>query len=290
MNKYQFGAIYKITNKLNDEIYVGSTTNDLEVRFIKHKSDAKNRPELSKFYSYMNELGIDNFEIKLIEEYPCDTKEQLRRREGELIQEIGTLNQKIAGRTQAEYEKEYKANHKDKINKRRNERRKENPEKTKAERKKDGALYRERHKEQIQEKAKTKVQCECGGCYTLSHKAEHMQSKKHLKHIGTFNEEEYKNSKRAEQLKNQYDKQKDKLDEEKMKEYKQNWYERNKENMSEKSKERIVCECGMEVCQGAYTRHCKSKHHQNFLKNNIENNVQVPEQEQEVSITQTTSS
>lgn len=42
-----------------------------------------------------------------------------------------------------------------------------------------------------------------------------------------------------------------------MKEYKQNWYERNRNNMSETSNERVVCECGMEICQGAYTRHLK---------------------------------
>ena len=37
--------------------------------------------------------------------------------------------------------------------------------------------------------------------------------------------------------------------------------------MSRKSKERIICECGMEVCRGAYLQHCKSKHHQKFINN-----------------------
>lgn len=30
------------------------------------------------------------------------------------------------------------------------------------------------------EKTKTKIECECGGRYTLSHKSQHMKSKKHL--------------------------------------------------------------------------------------------------------------
>ena len=67
---------------------------DLDKRMIKHKCDAKQRPHLSKFYTYMNEMGIENFEIQLVEDYPCESKEELRRREDEVIQEIGTLNEK----------------------------------------------------------------------------------------------------------------------------------------------------------------------------------------------------
>ena len=44
---------------------------------------------------------------------------------------MAILNQRIAGRTTAEYQKEYRKNKKEKINARRNERRKDNPEKQK---------------------------------------------------------------------------------------------------------------------------------------------------------------
>ena len=37
INKYQSGKIYKITNTINSEVYVGSSTIDLEDRMIKHK-------------------------------------------------------------------------------------------------------------------------------------------------------------------------------------------------------------------------------------------------------------
>ena len=131
MSNYQDGKIYKVVNKLNSEIYVGSTTLDLEKRMIKHKCDAKQRPHLSKFYTYMSELGIDDFDIELIEKCPCENKEELRKREGEIIQEMATLNQRIAGRTTAEYQKEYRKTKKEKINARRNERRKDTPEKNK---------------------------------------------------------------------------------------------------------------------------------------------------------------
>ena len=273
MSNFQEAKIYKVINKLNSEIYVGSTTLDLDKRMIKHKCDAKQRPHLSKFYTFMNETGIDNFEIELIEDYPCETQEELRKREGKIIKAMATLNQRIAGRTPAEYDKEYKKKNKDKINKRRNERRKENPEKTKEEYKKYGKLYRQRHPEKIKEKASERIECECGGSYRRSDKSQHIQSKKHLKALGLFNEEEYKQSKQCEQNKKQYEKYKDKIDEDKAKEQKKNWYEKNKGAMCEKSKERITCECGVEVCKGAYTRHCKSKFHQNYLNNNIESNV-----------------
>jgi hypothetical protein len=47
----------------------------------------------------MNELGIDNFYIELYENYSCSSKEELNRREGEIIRDIGNLNHVIAGRT-----------------------------------------------------------------------------------------------------------------------------------------------------------------------------------------------
>ena len=272
MNNFQDGKIYKVVNKLNSEIYVGSTTMDLDKRMIKHKCDAKQRPHLSKFYTFMNETGIDNFEIELIEDYPCETKEELRKREGNIIKAMATLNQRVAGRTPAEYNKEYRPKNKDKINKRRNERRKENPEKTKADRKKDGALYRQRHPEKIKEKASERVECECGCSYRRSDKSQHIQSKKHLKALGLFNEEEYKQSKRCNKLQNQYEKQKDKIDKKEMKKYKQNYYQYKKDEIRQEAKQRILCDCGKEVCKGAYTRHLKSTFHQDYLNNiNIEN-------------------
>ena len=178
-NKYHKSKIYSIRNTLNDEIYIGSTSSDLCKRMVKHRCMAKQKPEASTFHTYMKENGIDNFYIELEEEYSCENVEQLRKREGEIIREKGTLNKQIAGRSKTEYGKEYKQNNKDKINQRRNERRKENPEKTKEEYKRYGALYRERHPERIKAWHETKVECECGGKYTLSHKAEHLKSKKH---------------------------------------------------------------------------------------------------------------
>ena len=38
MSKYQFGVIYKITNTKNSEVYVGSTTMDIEIRLVENRS------------------------------------------------------------------------------------------------------------------------------------------------------------------------------------------------------------------------------------------------------------
>ena len=178
-NKYYNSKIYSIRNNSNDEIYIGSTSSDLCKRMVKHRSMAKQEPLKTPLHTYMNEHGINNFYIELVEEYTCENIEQLRKREGEIIREIGSLNHRIAGQTKQEYNKEYTQQNRDRINQQRNERRRANPEKTREEYKKYGALYRERHPEKIKAWHTTKVDCQCGKKYTLSHKAEHFRSNTH---------------------------------------------------------------------------------------------------------------
>ena len=52
----------------------------------------------------MREIGMNNFFIELLQDYPdCQNIEQLRRKEGEFIRELKpTLNRNIAGRTTKE--------------------------------------------------------------------------------------------------------------------------------------------------------------------------------------------
>ena len=101
---YKNGKIYCIYNYINNEIYVGSTCQTLSKRMAEHRQQlncmkAKHR----NLYKSMNEHGSENFYIELYEEYPCENKAQLQRREGEVIREVGTLNKKIEGRTRKEY-------------------------------------------------------------------------------------------------------------------------------------------------------------------------------------------
>lgn len=61
--------IYKITNNINNKIYIGKTFYSLEKRFKEHCRDSqKNRNEKRPLYLAMNKYGIENFSISLIEE------------------------------------------------------------------------------------------------------------------------------------------------------------------------------------------------------------------------------
>ena len=111
MPDYQKGKIYTIRCR-DDEtlIYVGSSIQPLSVRWGGHKRNMLKKPHYP-LYKNMLDKGVDMFYIELYETYGCNTKEELHRREGEvireigsLIREIGSLNKFIAGRTREERE------------------------------------------------------------------------------------------------------------------------------------------------------------------------------------------
>jgi hypothetical protein len=65
------GYIYKITNNINDKVYIGLATTTIEERFATHKKDAfKVVNEKRPLYSAMRKYGVEHFFIELIEE--CD--------------------------------------------------------------------------------------------------------------------------------------------------------------------------------------------------------------------------
>ena len=71
MPDYQNGKIYKILNNIDDEIYVGSTTETLGQRMARHRQDMKRRAHYT-LYKHIHELDVENFYIELIENYPCN--------------------------------------------------------------------------------------------------------------------------------------------------------------------------------------------------------------------------
>ena len=100
---YKNGKIYCIRNNADDDIYVGSTTSSLSKRMAMHRIDMKGYKKNRRVYVKMNELGVEQFYIELIENYPCETLEQLRQREGYYIRKMGTLNTQVAGRTKEQW-------------------------------------------------------------------------------------------------------------------------------------------------------------------------------------------
>jgi len=155
---YVNGKIYKIVNDVNDEVYIGSTTQTLAKRFSVHKDDSKKESKKHyTFYQLMNEIGSENFCISLIKEYPCTTKTELCLEEGKYIREIGTLNQRIAGRTR----KQYYEDNIEKENSRTNEQRRNNS-------------------------AKLIIKCACGSKCNRANFYKHTRSKKHITHVNAL--------------------------------------------------------------------------------------------------------
>ena len=72
----------------------------------------------------------------------------------------------------------------------------------------------------------------------------------------------YENNKEA---RDEYKKQHYTENREHFRNYKKEWYEKNKETRNLKAKERVVCECGAEVCRGALQRHLQTERHKRYL-------------------------
>ena len=88
MVNYQEGKIYRL--EVGQYFYIGSCCSDLQRRLVVHRGGskrAKRDDRESKLYSLTNRVGIDEMKISLVENFPCDTKEELLLRESEIIYE-----------------------------------------------------------------------------------------------------------------------------------------------------------------------------------------------------------
>jgi len=138
MPNYQNGKIYKIINDIDDKIYIGSTTLLLCQRLAGHHQHCSTSAK--QFFNV-------NHKIILLENYACNSKEELESRERyyiELNKDI-CVNKMIPTRTKKEY---YQDN-----------------------------------KELINKQQREKIECVCGSSYTRSNKNKHIISKKHLAFI-----------------------------------------------------------------------------------------------------------
>jgi group I intron endonuclease len=116
MKDYGKGKIYIIRNNVNDMIYIGSTCQTLSQRMAQHRQDAnKQKRQHYKLYEAMREHGKETFYIELVEDYGCERREQLLKREGEIIREHkAELNKRIEGQTRKEYREANKEANKEK--------------------------------------------------------------------------------------------------------------------------------------------------------------------------------
>ena len=172
MPDYQKGKIYKLWSPQGNEIYIGSTINPLAKRLNQHKNDRDCRSK----YLFEN---YDVVKIELIEEYPCNSKIELNRCEGNHIRKHLCLNKVIPGRTAKEWSKEYYENNKEHIKEYQKEWRENNKEKIK-EYQEDNKEHAKEYYKNNKEQRREKFNCECGGRYSNDHKSTHYKTKKHL--------------------------------------------------------------------------------------------------------------
>lgn len=101
MPNYQNGKVYSIRSRSRpDLVYVGSTTQSLSVRFGGHKT-----PKYEK-YTSKQIIDLGDAYIELIENYSCNSREELVRREGQIIRSMDCVNKVIAGRTVSEWRRD----------------------------------------------------------------------------------------------------------------------------------------------------------------------------------------
>ena len=165
MVNYQNGKIYKIEDVGGNMCYIGSTTKQyLSYRMSEHRS-AYNRwlndkKAKSMVYEIFDKYGAENCRIVLIELCPCDTKDELSRREVHFIRGNQCVNKYIPMRTDKEY---YDDNHEEILKKK--------------------SDYYYKNYVALNNKKREKHVCICGSNYTYGNKTTHVKSKNHLTYI-----------------------------------------------------------------------------------------------------------
>lgn len=83
--------IYKVTNKLNQQVYIGQTAFTLEKRRAEHEKEAlsENRKTV-KFHNALLKYGFENFNWEILKE--CNSQEELDYYETLYIKEFDCLN------------------------------------------------------------------------------------------------------------------------------------------------------------------------------------------------------
>ena len=99
MPNYQNGKIYMIESLEGKCRYYGSTVQKLCVRLSEHRRNYKR--ETGKFTS-KKVLCYNDAKILLVENYPCNSKEELYMKEGYYIRNNECVNRCIAGRKKEE--------------------------------------------------------------------------------------------------------------------------------------------------------------------------------------------
>ena len=171
------GRIYKITSNETDYIYIGSTTQQLNVRFQKHKVDYKRHSDnKSSYLSSFEIVKYTDAKIELIHEGLFEGRNDLENYERDTIRTSPSCVNIYKKQTDEDLkENKRKCNHKyheqnkDKINEHAAQYYEQNKE------------HYKQYREQNIEKAHFKYVCEiCKGKFTHQNKSHHLKSPKHI--------------------------------------------------------------------------------------------------------------
>jgi len=176
MSDYQNSKIYKIIDLETEKCYIGSTYKTLDERLKKHLSNYREYLNgKARFVSSFDIIENDDYDILLIENYPCTNKKELLIRERYWANKIDCINKvknqglylELGGKKEymnKYYNQKYQLEHKEEIQKYKKE-------------------YREKNQEKIKKQNSKTFECSCGSICRYNDKARHERSQKHQKFI-----------------------------------------------------------------------------------------------------------
>lgn len=200
---YSKGKIYEMRCNITGDRYVGSTCKDyLSQRRVKHEADFKMwKVGKMNFITSFYIIERGNYDMVLLENFPCQSKDQLHARERYYIETLECVNKNIPTRTKEEWNKDNAEKIKNQTTKYRQEhcgelkeyfkqhynenketiklRVKQHQEEHKEERKEYMKQYSQEHKEEISKRMSEKVKCECGVEVSRRNISTHKKSKAH---------------------------------------------------------------------------------------------------------------
>ena len=242
MVNYANGKIYRIICNVTGKQYIGSTTRPLSERLNGHKKDLNKFLKGNKKGNGCTSFEIlngGNYNIILIENVECKSKEELLSRERYYIESMTCVNKIIPLRTDIEYRND----NKDKIQLYHKTYYENNKEKYLNQQ----ALYRLNNSDKIKQRIKNNK--------------ENISLRRKIYH-------ENNRDKIINYLKENYQKNKEKRQNQR-KEY----YQKHKSDILQKLKcNKFECECGSKITMQCKNRHFKSKKHLAYLESLKETN------------------
>lgn len=174
-NKYNRGKVYKLVSFQTDKVYVGSTCEQyLSNRLAGHRRNYKRYQNGKQHYITSFEITkFDDVDIILLENFSCNSKQELHSRERYYIESLDCVNKNVPTRTAQEYAKTDKVKTYQKAYAK--------TDKAKTYRKE----YQKTDKVRAYDKAykSKKIKCECGCEVRWDSQFRHNKTRKHQKYL-----------------------------------------------------------------------------------------------------------